>query len=59
MTPWQLLGLMFALGRDERVCALDIVEVDPTQDPRRQTVRVAAHALMMFLSGYASRGDAA
>lgn len=58
MTPWQLLGLMFALGRDERVRALDIVEVDPTQDPRRQTVRVAAHALMMFLSGYASRGDA-
>jgi len=54
-----LLGLMFALGRDERVRALDIVEVDPTQDPRRQTVRVAAHALMMFLSGYASRGDAA
>lgn len=55
MTPWQLLALMFALGHDPRVRALDIVEIDPTQDPRRETVRVAAHALMMFLSGYASR----
>lgn len=59
MTPWQLFGLMFALGRDPRVRALDIVEVDPAQDARRQTVRVAAHALMTFLSGYASRGATA
>jgi len=59
MTPWQLLSLMHALGRDPRVRALDIVEIDPTQDPRRQTVRVAAHALLMFLSGYATRGAAA
>jgi formiminoglutamase len=59
MTPWQLLSLMHALGRDPRVRALDVVEIDPTQDPRRQTVRVAAHALLMFLSGYAMRGAGA
>jgi formiminoglutamase len=55
MTPWKLLDIVYELGRDARVRALDIVEVDPTQDPRRQTVRTAAHALLMFLSGYASR----
>lgn len=59
MTTWQLLDAMYALGRDTRVRALDIVEVDPSQDPRRATVRVAAHALMTFLSGYAARRSAA
>ncbi len=55
MTTWQLFDAMYLLGRDERVAALDIVEVDATQDPRRATVRAAAHAMLNFLSGYASR----
>ena len=53
----QLFEMMFVLGRDPRVRALDIVEVDPTQDARRATVRVAVYAMLTFLTGVALRGD--
>ncbi|HXT47525.1 MAG TPA: agmatinase family protein [Gemmatimonadaceae bacterium] len=59
MTSWQLFEMLFALGSDPRVRAIDIVEIDPVQDPRRATVRVAAHAMLNFLTGLASRRGAA
>ncbi len=59
MTSWQLFEMLLVLGGHPKVRALDIVEVDPSQDPRRATVRVAVHALLTFLTGFAlRRGDA-
>lgn len=55
MTTWQLFDALFFLGRDPRVRAIDVVEVDPSQDPRRATVRTAVHAMLTFLTGYALR----
>lgn len=55
MTSWQLLDAMRLLGGAPQVRALDLVEVDPSQDPRRATVRAAAHGILTFLSGYAQR----
>jgi formiminoglutamase len=55
MTTWQLFDALFLLGRDPRVRAIDVVEVDPSQDPRRATVRAAVHAMLTFLTGYALR----
>jgi len=57
MTTWQLLDLIYALGRDPRVRALDVVEVDASLDPRRVTVRTAVHAMLTFLSGVAARRE--
>jgi formiminoglutamase len=37
------------------VKAFDVVEVDPSQDPRRATVRTAVHAMLNFLTGYTLR----
>lgn len=59
MTSWQLFEMMLVLGGHPKVRALDIVEIDPSQDPRRATVRVAVHAMLTFLTGFAlRRGDA-
>ena len=59
MTSWQLFEMLLVLGRDPKVRALDIVEIDPSQDPRRATVRVAVHAMLTFFTGVAlRRGDA-
>ena len=59
MTSWQLFEMMLVIGGHPKVRALDIVEVDPSQDPRRATVRVAVHAMLTFLTGVALRkGDA-
>jgi formiminoglutamase len=55
MTSWQLFEMLLALGADPRVRALDIVEMDPAQDPRRATIRVATHAILTFLTGVAMR----
>ena len=55
MTSWQLFDAVFMLGRDPRVQAFDIVEIDPSQDPRRATVRTAAHTILNFLTGYSLR----
>jgi formiminoglutamase len=59
MTSLQLFEMLLVLGGHPKVRALDIVEVDPSQDPRRATVRVAVHAMLTFLTGLAlRRGDA-
>lgn len=55
MTSLQLFEMLLVLGSHPKVRALDIVEVDPSQDPRRATVRVAVHALLTFLTGMALR----
>jgi formiminoglutamase len=55
MTTWQLFDAVLALGKHPAVKAFDIVEVDPTQDLRRATVRAAAHTVMTFLTGVALR----
>ena len=55
MTSWQLFEMLLVLGGHPKVRAIDIVEMDPAQDPRRATVRVAAHAMLTFLTGVALR----
>jgi formiminoglutamase len=55
MTTWQLFDALLALGQAPNVRAIDVVEVDPSQDPRRATVRTAVHAMLTFLTGYALR----
>lgn len=55
IAPADLLEAMFRLGRNPRVGALDVVEVDSTQDWRRATARLALHAILTFLVGYATR----
>ncbi|MFI5239655.1 MAG: arginase family protein, partial [Gemmatimonadales bacterium] len=58
-TSWQLFEMLLVLGGHPKVGAFDIVEVDPSQDPRRATVRVAVHAMLTFLTAFAlRRGDA-
>lgn len=58
MTTWQLFDALLLLGRDPRVHAIDFVEVDAAQDPRRATVRAAVHAMLTFLTGIAMRAKA-
>jgi formiminoglutamase len=55
MTSWQLFDALFTLGRHPKVRAFDIVEVDPSQDLLRATVRTAVHAILNFLTGYTLR----
>ncbi len=51
MTSEQLLEAIYMLGKEESVCGLDIVEIDPTIDFRDMTSRVAVHCLLDFLRG--------
>jgi formiminoglutamase len=55
MTSWQLFDAVLALGQHPSVKAFDIVEVDPSRDLRRATVRTALHTMLTFLTGYALR----
>ncbi|PYI53791.1 agmatinase family protein [Paenibacillus flagellatus] len=57
MTSWQLLDAAYMLGLHPKVKALDVVCVDPLQDPRRATVRTALHVILTFLAGYAKRNE--
>ena len=45
----------FAAGRDERVVAATVVEVDPALDPDGRTVRLAALCLLELAAGLAVR----
>jgi len=52
----ELRQLAFLFGRDPRVCAIDITEIDATIDARdRRTVRLAALLVLEAAAGYASR----
>jgi formiminoglutamase len=57
ITAWDALEAMVLLGRHPRVRALDVVEIDSTQDWRRATARLALHAMLTFVVGYATRGS--
>jgi formiminoglutamase len=57
MTSWQLLDAVYLLGQDPRVNAMDVVCVDPMQDPRRATVRTALYVILTFLTGYVKRKE--
>ncbi|KMJ58321.1 formimidoylglutamase [Bacillus sp. LL01] len=54
MTSDQLLEAIYILGKEEKVCGLDIVEIDPTIDFRDVTSRVAVHCVLEFLRGRVS-----
>jgi len=45
-----LEGILFA-GKQEKVKAMDIVEIDPTIDFRNMTSRVAAYIMLQFMKG--------
>lgn len=57
MTTWQLFDALLLLGQDPRVRAIDFVEVDAAQDPRRATVRATVHGMLTFLTGVAMRAN--
>lgn len=51
MTSDQLLEAIHLLGKREKVCGLDMVEIDPTIDFRDMTTRVAVFCLLEFMRG--------
>ncbi|WP_203288865.1 formimidoylglutamase [Metabacillus sp. cB07] len=55
MDARMLIEAMRFLGETPQVKALDIVEIDPAVDFRDMTSRLAAHAILTFLSGYQNR----
>ncbi|MGD6794403.1 formimidoylglutamase [Metabacillus indicus] len=55
MDARMLIEAMRFLGETPQVKALDIVEIDPAVDFRDMTSRLAAHAILTFLSGYQTR----
>ena len=55
LTPQELLVAAHALGREARVTAADITEVDANADVNGMTVRLAAAVFMSFCSGIAGR----
>jgi formiminoglutamase len=57
LTAWQLLEAVHACGRDPKVAALDLVEVDPGRDVGGVTVRTACSVLLTFLAGLAARAS--
>ena len=56
LMPGELFAAAHALGREPRVRAADITEVDANADVNGMTVRLAAAAFMAFCSGIAARG---
>ncbi|MBN8690959.1 MAG: agmatinase family protein [Armatimonadetes bacterium] len=53
--PWQAKKFAFEVGRNPRVRALDLVELDPSLDQNRVTQLAAASILLSFLSGVSCR----
>jgi len=53
--PWQAKRLAFEVGRNPRVRALDIVELDPKLDINRTTQLAAASILLSFFAGVRCR----
>lgn len=53
---WELFEALYVLGQQEKVCAMDLVELDPHRDPPSLiTVKTGAHAILNFLCGYSNR----
>ena len=55
MEPWDALEAVFALGREPRVKALDIVCIDPLRDLREATAKLGASLVLTFLGGLVPR----
>ncbi|MGH2740437.1 MAG: agmatinase family protein [Actinomycetota bacterium] len=55
LTPWELRQAAFLCGREPKVRALDLVEMDPTKDVADATTLAAASCLLSFSSGLADR----
>ena len=50
LTPAEVLSLMVALSKSEKVGALDVVEVAPSLDPRGRTQRLSAQAIVELIA---------
>ena len=57
LSPWQLLEGVYACGRDPRVAALDLVEIDPSRDVKDLTARTGCSVLLTFLAGLHGRSE--
>ncbi len=58
LSAWQLLEAVFACGRDPKVGAMDLVEIDPSRDVKDLTSRTGASVILTFLAGLRRRlGD--
>lgn len=55
LMPWMLRRAARICGAHTKVCAMDIVEVDPTKDIADVTCLAAASFLLAFASGVATR----
>lgn len=55
LQPWELRCAAWLCGRHPKVKAMDLVEVDPTQDVANVTVMSTAACLLSFASGLVSR----
>ncbi len=55
LTPWELRRVAWLCGFHPKVRAVDLVEVDPTQDVADATVMTTAACLLAFASGVVAR----
>ena len=55
MDPWDAMDALYQLGSWPQVQAVDFVCIDPTQDVRNVTSRLAVQFMLTFLAGVASR----
>lgn len=55
LTPWELRRAALLCGREPKVRALDLVEIDPTKDVADVTALTAAACLLSFASGVVAR----
>lgn len=55
LAPWELRSALRLFGLNAKVCALDLVEIDPEKDVADTTVFMAASCLLSFASGLLAR----
>ena len=55
LTPWELCRAAFLCGQHPKVRAMDVVEVDPTQDVAAATVLATGACLLSFAAGVVNR----
>lgn len=55
LTPWELKRAAFLCGQHSKVRAIDLVEVDPSNDIADATVLTTAACLLSFASGLVAR----
>lgn len=55
LSAWQLLEAVWACGRDPKVGAIDLVEIDPSRDVKDLTSRTGCSVILTFLAGLTER----